>query len=127
MCSPQSQNIIFDVSQPLHEVQAPRDAVKSTAIALVKVESTFMPGTTIGATHWVAYAMTKGRVRVISRASGDRTLLQLPPVFHPTTAVSDMSVYGNYLAGVTSDGGFIVWEMPEVITDDVPYVFQSCL
>ena len=58
--SVQSQNIIFDVSQPLEEIQAPQDAVKSTAIALVKVDSTFLPGTTIGATQWVAYAMTKG-------------------------------------------------------------------
>jgi hypothetical protein len=33
-----------------------------------------------------------------------------------------MAVYGNRLAGVTSDGGFVVWELPEVITDDVPYV-----
>lgn len=63
-----------------------------------------------------------GRVRVISRSSGDRTLLQLPPTFPQQTAVSDMSVHGNRLAGVTSDGGFVVWELPEVITDDVPYV-----
>ena len=31
-----------------------------------------------------------------------------------------MAVFGNRLAGVTSDGGFVVWELPEVITDDVP-------
>lgn len=61
LCSPQSQNIVFDVSQPLHEIQASREAARSTAIALVKVDSTFMPGTTIGATNWVAYAMTKGK------------------------------------------------------------------
>ncbi len=133
----QTQTIVFDVSQPLEEIQAPQDSVKSTAIALVKVDSTFLPGTTIGATQWVAYAMTKGtssapsvlkyvptqpclgRVRVISRSSGDRTLLTLPPLFPPTTAVSDMSVSNNRLAGVTSDGGFVVWELPEVITDDV--------
>ena len=54
-----TQTIIFDVSQQLEEIQASRDAVKSTAIALVKVDSTFLPGTTIGATQWVAYAMTK--------------------------------------------------------------------
>lgn len=51
---------MFDVSQPLESIQASRDCVKSTAIALVKVDPTFIPGTTIGATHWVAYAMTKG-------------------------------------------------------------------
>ncbi|PIL23859.1 hypothetical protein GSI_13610 [Ganoderma sinense ZZ0214-1] len=122
-----SQTIIFDVSQPLDEVQAPQDAVKSTAIALVKVDSTFLPGTTIGATQWVAYAMTKGRVRVISRSSGDRTLLTLPPLFPPATAVSDMSVHSNRLAGVTSDGGLVVWELPEVITDDVEGRVMLCV
>ena len=44
----------------LNEVQAPQEAVKSTAIALVKVDSTFLPGSTTGATHWVAYGMSKG-------------------------------------------------------------------
>jgi hypothetical protein len=126
--SPQAQNIVFDVSQPLDEVQASRDAVKSTAIALVKQDPVFLSGTTIGATHWVAYAMTRGRVRVISRSSGDRTLLQLPTATFPTSSsVSDMAVYGNRLAGVTSDGGFVVWELPEVITDDVPGVLLLCV
>ncbi|TFY60695.1 hypothetical protein EVJ58_g4976 [Rhodofomes roseus] len=125
--SSQAQSIVFDVAQPLEEIQAPRDAVKTTAIALVKVDATFLPGSTIGATHWVAYAMTKGRVRVISRSSGDRTLLQLPPPFPPQAAVSDMSVHGNRLAGVTSDGGFVVWELPEVITDDVPGAIMLCV
>lgn len=60
LSSPQAQTIIIDVSQPLDEIQAPRDFVKSTAIALVKQDSVFLPGTTIGATHWVAYAMTRG-------------------------------------------------------------------
>ncbi|KIK98818.1 hypothetical protein PAXRUDRAFT_823420 [Paxillus rubicundulus Ve08.2h10] len=125
--SSQPQTIVFDVSQPLDEVQAPRDGVKSTAIALVKQDSVFLPGTTIGATHWIAYAMTRGRVRVISRSSGDRTLLQLPTVFAPSTQVIDMAVYGNRLAGVTSDGGFVVWELPEVITDDVPGNLLLCV
>jgi hypothetical protein len=44
----------------MEEIQAPKDCVKYTAIALVKVESSFIPGSTIGATHWVAYAMSKG-------------------------------------------------------------------
>ncbi|KAF8136086.1 hypothetical protein EV363DRAFT_1318702 [Boletus edulis] len=125
--SPQPQTIVFDVSHPLDEIQAPRDAVKSTAIALVKQDPVFLPGTTIGATHWIAYAMTRGRVRVISRSSGDRTLLQLPTVFAPATQVIDMAVYGNRLAGVTSDGGFVVWELPEVITDDVPGHILLCI
>ena len=57
---------------------------------------------------------------MISRSSGDRTLLQLPHLFPQTVSVTDMSVHGNRLAGVTSDGGLVVWELPEVIRDDVP-------
>ncbi|KAJ7074239.1 hypothetical protein C8F01DRAFT_1099751 [Mycena amicta] len=126
--SPQPQNIIFDVSQPLDEIQASRDFVKPTAIALVKQDPVFLSGTTIGATHWVAYAMTRGRVRVISRSSGDRTLLQLPAgTFPGSSSVSDMAVFGNRLAGVTTDGGFVVWELPEVITDDVPGQILLCV
>jgi hypothetical protein len=68
-----------------------------------------------------------GRVRVISRASGDRTLLQLPGTFPPSTSVVDVAVFGNRLAGVTSDGGFIVWELPPVITDDVPGKLLLCV
>ncbi|KAF8630365.1 hypothetical protein AX15_002929 [Amanita polypyramis BW_CC] len=125
--SPQMQSIVFDVSQPLEEIQASRDYVKSTAIALVKQEALFLPGTTIGATHWVAYAMTRGRVRVISRSSGDRTLLQLPSLFSPNTMVTDMAVCDNHLAGITSDGGFVLWEIPELFTDDVPGHLILCV
>lgn len=54
------QTIIFDVSQPLESTLAPPNSVKATAIALVKIEPVFLPGSTIGATSWIAYAMTKG-------------------------------------------------------------------
>jgi hypothetical protein len=125
--SPQTQSIMVDVSQSLDEVQAPRDTVKSTAIALIRQESVFLPDTTIGATHWVAYAMTQGsysdpcylhsptqyfrlpgRVRVISRSSGDRTLLQLSATFSQAAVITDMAVYGmkgfsgqNYIYDMT--------------------------
>ncbi|KAH9484164.1 hypothetical protein JR316_0003644 [Psilocybe cubensis] len=125
--SPPSQVVNIDVSQSLDDIQAGRDSVKWTPIALVKQDAVFLPGTTIGATHWVAYAMTRGRVRVISRSSGDRTLLQLSQIFSPTASVIDMAVFGNRLAGVTSDGGFVVWELPEVITDDVPGHLLLCV
>ncbi len=73
--------------------------------------TTILPGMTIGATRWIAYAMMKGtplyrtwggshlfhedRVLVISRSSRNRTLLQLPAVFAPSTSVADMVVHGN--------------------------------
>ncbi|KAG6874293.1 hypothetical protein C0995_001518 [Termitomyces sp. Mi166 len=118
--SPTAQTIIFDVSKPMPEIQASPDEVKSTAIALVKQDSNFLPGSTIGATHWVAYTMTRGRVRVISRSSGFRTLLQLDPaIFSLTSSIIDMAVHKDRLCAVTSEGGFIVWQLPDTITDDV--------
>ena len=52
--------------QDLHEIQAPTVSVKPTANALVKVDSTFLPGITIGTSHWVAYAMTKGEEKRVN-------------------------------------------------------------
>jgi len=48
-------------------------------------------------------------------------------MFSNTSSVTDMAVYGNRLAGVTSDGGFVVWELPELITDDVPGTLLLCV
>lgn len=78
--SSQPQTIIVDVAHSLDEIQAPRDAVKSTAIALVRVDSNFLPGTTIGATHWVAYAMTKGVLTYYHRQGNRTTLLTFTKV-----------------------------------------------
>ena len=103
----------------MDEIQAPRHSVKSTAIALVKVDSNLLSGTTIGTTHWVAYAMTKGRTRVIARSSGDRALLQLPPTLEPTVSVIDVAELGSMPSSVTPDRGFAVRELPEAITGDV--------
>jgi hypothetical protein len=99
MLTSQHQPIVFDVSQPLDDVQAPRDSMKSIAIALVEQDTVFLPGTTIGATHWIVYTMTKGCVCVISRLSGDRTLLHLPTVFPTSAFIIDMAVYGNKADG----------------------------
>ncbi|KAG6879599.1 hypothetical protein C0992_000879 [Termitomyces sp. T32_za158] len=125
---PPAQTIVFDVSRPIPEIQASSDEVKSTAIALVKQDANFLPGSTIGATHWVAYTMTRGRVRIISRSSGFRTLLQLDPsIFSPTSSIIDMAVHKDRLAAVTSEGGFIVWQLPDTITDDAPGQVLLCV
>lgn len=55
-----TQTIIFDISQQLEEIRASQDAVKSTTIALAKVNSMFISGTMIEATQWVVYMMSKG-------------------------------------------------------------------
>ncbi|KAG6817085.1 hypothetical protein H0H87_012853 [Tephrocybe sp. NHM501043] len=125
---PQAQTVYFDVAKALPEIQASPEEVKSTAIALVKQDSTFLPGSTIGATHWVAYTMSRGRVRVISRSSGFRTLLQLDSaVFSHSSSIIDMAAHSDRLAAVTSEGGFIVWELPENLTDDAPGEVLLCV
>jgi hypothetical protein len=99
---------------------ASTDRVHLTPIALLKLDSTYVPGCTIGVSHWIAYAMTRGRVRLIARNNGARALLKLPPTFPPNSTIVDLVTSGNRLAGVTSDGGFVVWEVPQLVDDDIP-------
>jgi WD40 repeat protein len=61
--------------------------------------------------------LPSGRVKVISTYSEERTLL-LPSPFPRASDIVDLKASGNRLAGVTSDGGFVVWELPPVITGD---------
>jgi hypothetical protein len=61
-----------------------------------------------------------GRVRLIARANGARALLKLPGTFFANSSIVDLVTSGNRLAGVTSDGGFVVWEVPPMVDDDIP-------
>jgi len=61
-------------------------------------------------------------VRLIARANGARALLKLPGTFFANSSIVDLVTSGNRLAGVTSDGGFVVWEVPPMVDDDIPYV-----
>ncbi|KZV64468.1 hypothetical protein PENSPDRAFT_588327 [Peniophora sp. CONT] len=121
------QSLALDMSLPLEEIRVPEGSSATVPIALVKMDEAFAPGTTIGATAWIAYAMSKGRVRIISRASGERTLLQLPECFNYPTNIVDVAVHGHRIAVVTQDGGLVVWEMPEIIADDVPGRIIVCV
>jgi len=64
--------------------------------------------------------MTRGRVRLIARNNGARALLKLPQTFPTNSSIVDLVTSGNRLAGVTSDGGFVVWEVPQLVDDDIP-------
>ncbi|VDB99466.1 unnamed protein product [Peniophora sp. CBMAI 1063] len=121
------QSLTLDMALPLEEIRVPDGSSATVPIALVKMDEAFAPGTTIGATAWIAYAMSKGRVRIISRASGERTLLQLPECFNYPTNIVDVAVHGHRIAVVTQDGGLVVWEMPEIIADDVPGRIIVCV
>ena len=118
--APPPQFFTVDVSQPLSAHVATPDRLHLTPIALLKLESIYVPGCTIGVSHWIAYAMTRGRVRLIARNNGARALLKLPPTFPTNSSIVDLVTSGNRLAGVTSDGGFVVWEVPQLVDDDIP-------
>ena len=118
--SPPPQSFTLDVSQPLSAHVATPDRLNLTPIALLKLESIYVPGCTIGVSHWIAYAMTRGRVRLIARNNGARALLKLPHTFPTNSSIVDLVTSGNRLAGVTSDGGFVVWEVPQLVDDDIP-------
>jgi len=47
-------------------------------------------------------------------------LLKLPGTFFANSSIVDLVTSGNRLAGVTSDGGFVVWEVPPMVDDDIP-------
>ncbi|CEL55215.1 hypothetical protein RSOLAG1IB_01223 [Rhizoctonia solani AG-1 IB] len=110
--------IEFDVSVSLDPIKAGADGISIMPIALLKLDSIYLPGTTIAASYFIAYAMTKGRVRLISRSNGARALLKLPPTFSQVTSVIDMVAAGNCLACITSDGGAVVWEVPSTFDDE---------
>lgn len=118
--APPPQFFTLDVSQPLSAHVATPDRLNLTPIALLKLESIYVPGCTIGVSHWIAYAMTRGRVRLIARNNGARALLKLPHTFPTNSSIVDLVTSGNRLAGVTSDGGFVVWEVPQLVDDDIP-------
>ena len=54
------QSFTMDLSLPLAATSASSDRLHITPIALLKLESIYVPGCTIGVSHWIAYAMTKG-------------------------------------------------------------------
>ena len=54
------QSFTLDLSLPLAANSASSDRLHITPIALLKLESIYVPGCTIGVSHWIAYAMTKG-------------------------------------------------------------------
>ncbi|EJT98340.1 hypothetical protein DACRYDRAFT_24399 [Dacryopinax primogenitus] len=103
-----------------HWVRARQDSAFITPIALLKLDSVYHPGTTIGVADFIAYAMTKGRVRLIDRLQGFRALLKLPAPFPNNATLSDMYVTDTRICATTSDGGLIVWDIPAMESEDPP-------
>lgn len=61
------QSFTLDLSLPLAATSASSERLHITPIALLKLESIYVPGCTIGVSHWIAYAMTKGAFILFNR------------------------------------------------------------
>ncbi|KAG9015018.1 hypothetical protein FRB94_007090 [Tulasnella sp. JGI-2019a] len=126
--SPSQHSLItIDVTAPLVSTLAAPDAVSITPIALLKLEPTYTPGTTIGVANFIAYSMSRGRIRLIGRQTGERALLKLPATFPSNAQVQDMVISGTKLACVSNDGGLVVWDIPGDIEDDAAAVSRIIL
>ncbi|KAG8981882.1 hypothetical protein FRC05_000024 [Tulasnella sp. 425] len=119
--------ITVDVTSPLASTLAAPDIVSITPIALLKLEPTYTRGTTIGVANFIAYSMSRGRIRLIGRQTGERALLKLPATFPAHAQVQDMVISGTKLACVSTDGGLVVWDIPEDIEDDAASVSRIIL
>ena len=119
--------ITIDVTSPLTSTMAAQDIASITPIALLKLEPTYTRGTTIGVANFIAYAMSRGRIRLIGRQTGERALLKLPATFPGNAQVQDMVISGTKLACVSTDGGVVVWDIPEDIEDDAASVSRIIL
>ena len=105
---------MIDVSQSLEEIQTTRDLVKSTAIALVKQDAVFLPGTTIGATHWVAYAMTRGTFAVYAPSTLAHTV---QVVFVLSLGPAATALFFNFLLYSLKPRASPTW--PSTVTDSL--------
>lgn len=119
--------ITIDVTSPLSTTLAAADIVGITPIALLKLEPVYTRGTTIGVANFIAYSMSRGRIRLIGRQTGERALLKLPATFPGHAQVQDMVISGTKLACVSTDGGLVVWDIPEDIEDDAASVSRIIL
>lgn len=54
------------MSVALDPIKASADGISIMPIALLKLDSIYLPGTTIAASYFIAYAMTKGVYNVHS-------------------------------------------------------------
>ena len=99
-----SPTYVLDVLTPLQSTLASHGLISVTPIALLKLDPLYLPGTTIGVSSFIAYAMTKGRVRLIARSNGARALLKLPPTFPLSTSVQGIASRSG-VPGLRGRGG----------------------
>lgn len=77
----------------------------------------FQRGRTVAATKgWLAYTLSRGRIRLIDRISGARTIIQLDA----TGPITDVAAAAETLAVVASDGSVSVFSIPSNWDRDDP-------
>lgn len=115
-----------DLSQPnLDSLVNQPGAVRITPITMLKTEhGGFRRGRAVAHTNvWIAYALPRGRVRLIAKGSGARTVLQLDS----TEAVVDIAATEEALATVSADGTVSAFSVPaywDVDDPPTPLIFS---
>lgn len=120
-----ADGINIDLSKPSLDslVNAP-GTVQVTPTTIMKAERAgFNNRRAVGQTPgWLAYTVTRGRIRIIDRKSGARKLIQL----RDTGSIIDIAVHPTGLAAVASDGSVSVFRVParfERNDPDCPLLF----
>jgi len=111
--------ITIDLSKPsLESLMNTPGNIEITPTTIMKAENVaFQRGRTVAATKgWLAYSLSRGRVRLIDRASGARTMIQLDA----TGPVIDLTAADEALAVVASDGSVSVFTVPASWSRDDP-------
>ncbi|WWC64793.1 uncharacterized protein I303_107405 [Kwoniella dejecticola CBS 10117] len=119
-----TSHTIIDISKPNIEslVNIP-DAVQVSPTTLMRTDNLeFKKGRRVGVTNtYIAYSMSKGRVRLIDSSSGARLVLQLPAAASLGPVV-DMACSVNYMASIGWDRSIIVHKLPIGWKKDDPKV-----
>ncbi|OXG43137.1 hypothetical protein C359_01528 [Cryptococcus neoformans Bt120] len=115
-------HIIIDLSKPnLDSLISTPDLLYIQPTTLLKVDVGYKKGRKVGLTRqFVAYTMSKGKIRLIDSRSGARLMLQT------TTStpgpIMDIAVCPVYVAALAADRSLWIWRVPAGWREDNPPV-----
>ncbi|WWC72202.1 uncharacterized protein I206_106162 [Kwoniella pini CBS 10737] len=119
-----TSHTIIDISKPnIQSLVNTSGAVQISPTTLMRTDSLdFKKGRRVGITNtYIAYTMSKGRVRLIDSSSGARLVIQLPGAAS-LGPVIDLACTTNYTASIGWDRAIVVHKLPIGWKKDDPKV-----
>ncbi|WRT70042.1 uncharacterized protein IL334_007036 [Kwoniella shivajii] len=114
----------IDLSKPnLDSLVNTGNTVQVVPTTLMRTDSlSYRKGRRVGITNtYIAYTMSKGRVRLIDSSSGARLVIQLPSTAS-CGPVIDLAVTSNYVATIGWDKAIVVHRVPQDWKKDDPKI-----